>query len=595
MWKKLFKKIRKTSLLGKSERELDILAREAIEEEKGEWNDTKKLWTEWYKHKPQTPHFYYQTGLLLKKLIHNKLTGQDLPFEKMVIISLAEQNASTAKAMNFPMLCHIIFSWLAYDRKNYNILEEYLSKMFALCKIDFFSGLSIAVTGLAFDFIPENKRADLIKKFFNEITAHEQWYIMLWGRTWEIDKKLSKNAVILNKILGDNVENIFSKNIEHLYHFTLITSCINHNFFTKLLKELPSRLASEKDGTPYKKDLEYISGIKDLSAEFKQETSIFKEYKPSVNTFNIVTSIDRPLNIAVCISGQLRGYKEAFPSWNEGLNMGNNKITHFVSVWNDIGRKFPNPPSDARSIQGNLLIAWRSAWLKLGEDEIRKRYPNFLELFIGKSSHVTKKDMSDMYDTKHIILEDDHIAPFNSYNNAQKMYYKTFNCHKMARESNKQFDLILRMRPDRGVSALDPKLDWNKVYFDSVNNHSLYCENGRYLHPDPRYIIGDQLAIAIPEVMDKYALTFHITEYAKTLNLTGFPKNYVAHINFAFATLYQQVIIRRLEGVYMTDLFDAELLDPMILLKALRKDITVIRDKIDEELLTASHQDCKIL
>lgn len=571
----------------RSENELDYLIKDAVEGRK-DFNLIKELWNEWYSYKPKTFHFYYTTGTILKRIVQDGLEGQDPEFEKNVVTSLANQEASSSMEMSFPIICHNLFHLIQTEHNSYQALIKYLKEMFPKCGIDYLSGMSIAVIAISFDFADKETKRKILEKYFVQITLHEQWYIILWIKNYE-------NISLFNEMIEHRMDDIISSNLENIYHFLLVTSCVNHTYFLKLLEKLPKRLLQVKEGITYKKDLEYISGVKDLAAESKKDLDLFKNFDPTIKFPSIIKFPDKPLNIAVCVSGQLRGYQEAFQTWKNVLNFDNHNITYFVNVWKHIGRKWPNPPSDERSMSGKFLEAWRLAWSRLGENEVKARYKNFLEIFTGKGSEVTEEELMNFYGTKHIMIENDHLPPYSFYHNAKKMYHKVYHCHKMARESGNNFDLMIRMRPDREIAIrpeyADQKTDLAKMYHDSINNHALYCENGRYLHPDPRYIIGDQLAIAAPNVMDKYAIALKVTDYARKKDLTGFPEKLVAHINFSFATLYQQVLVRELEVVGMQRLVDTKILDPQLIFAAISKDILLPRDEIDEMLINAARSD----
>ena len=53
----------------------------------------------------------------------------------------------------------------------------------------------------------------------------------------------------------------------------------------------------------------------------------------------IIAERSRPLRVALCVSGQLRGYKEAFPSW-PSLGLDDHQVTTFVHTWQSVGQNW---------------------------------------------------------------------------------------------------------------------------------------------------------------------------------------------------------------------------------------------------------------
>ncbi|WP_139159068.1 hypothetical protein [Vibrio sonorensis] len=252
-------------------------------------------------------------------------------------------------------------------------------------------------------------------------------------------------------------------------------------------------------------------------------------------------STSKKLNIAICVSGQLRGWKKALKSW-KNLGLEGHNVTTIVHVWKGTGVTVPIPPKDERSLPENFQKAYREVWNKLGAEKMYSRYSNFFSLWGANETNVTYENLSKAYQSTQVTIEDDSVKPFVGMTNAEKMYYKISKCQEACDSLDLTFDLIIRIRPDLEFTS-DKKLDWNEVYRSSHMDNILYCESyTRYLFPNIGFSMTDHFAIASPTAMRAYTLAYEMTKKLSDKQ-TLFPKNLMAHTNVAYSTLYNGINI----------------------------------------------------
>jgi hypothetical protein len=76
------------------------------------------------------------------------------------------------------------------------------------------------------------------------------------------------------------------------------------------------------------------------------------------------------LRIAVCISGQLRGFRQAYPTWTR-LGLDHHDCFFAVHAWKKIGRNMPIKSDTAqRCFSGQFLRAYKDVVSRMGYDFI---------------------------------------------------------------------------------------------------------------------------------------------------------------------------------------------------------------------------------
>lgn len=207
--------------------------------------------------------------------------------------------------------------------------------------------------------------------------------------------------------------------------------------------------------------------------------------------------------IAVCMAGQLRGFRQTWPGTQDALAGWDTTV--FVSTWHEIGAGVGSsdivfrllPPTVVQRLPDNLLR--RSTF--------EGCFPNVFNVMM-ESSSVTREELVQTFDTPFVRLHDereferDHcearptLQHRGDYNQA-KMFFtmSDANATKAAHELEHGFvfDAVLRLRPDRQLSHLAA------VDVERAIEHRMVSTD--YLYPGG---VGDQIMLSSSEIADLY-------------------------------------------------------------------------------------------
>lgn len=298
-----------------------------------------------------------------------------------------------------------------------------------------------------------------------------------------------------------------------------------------------------------------------------------------------IVSTMRPLKIAVCVSGQLRGFEQAFPTWTR-FGFEGHEVRYFVHTWRHIGR--------------NWFRFWRFTqkrellWEILRQNEsielLAPRYPKMAAVLIGRST-CDAGELKALYGTDYVVVEDDTLPPLKDKSVPWKMHNKIERAHRLATGSGEEFDLYMRIRPDREV-AQGSRSDWHAV-LDRSRNERLIFTDRELMYGSRRLSLGDQFAVGSREVMDDYANIFSWTmDYvaAGQTPLDMYPA-LDNHGSMAHRTFYSGMLSEVVPDLRLGHLYDPVMLTPAELVPLIESD-TQDRtlDEFDRELLAACRE-----
>lgn len=298
------------------------------------------------------------------------------------------------------------------------------------------------------------------------------------------------------------------------------------------------------------------------------------------------------MRVALCISGQMRGYLKAYPSVKKNIiDVFNPDI--FIHTWDDIGmsnnlhrRALPHPMTHYLS---KKLINDSSYFLSL--------FTHF-SAQINSQSMVKEADLRKLYNPKACVVE--KSPPSEEYDDffgfavpsqmskkqpktrwSRNLFYKIFKCNELKKDFEKQnnfkYDLVIRLRPDLSIGeVISPQIDKDTLYY-------------RYRTINISYQIADQYFYADSHTMDKVCDTYnHIEDLWKQYNDTEVNHKYYWAEGLLFTYVQQyhpevKLIPYRTEksGVKSTfQLLDAETPDKSYpaLKNALIKDIKNLKE-----------------
>lgn len=255
--------------------------------------------------------------------------------------------------------------------------------------------------------------------------------------------------------------------------------------------------------------------------------------------------------LALCISGQLRGFREAWQSLQPLRDEFD--VDVFVHTWQDVG---------AIASETAKEEALRAA---IGEIEpsalqhhslTRAQYPNCFGL--ADKISITEDMVREFYSAKSVVVESssefeaklthrwaDLNLPQPSVN-CCKMLYKINACGNLVRKAIAEghgYDYVMRVRPDLKIYIDTSVLSCNQ--FDDSMVLGSYVLGGDY------HGFSDQLAVGSPTAMDVYASIWpRIWEVGSGAYAPHFPTHLMENIVFhhLFASGVRMRVDKRLRG-----------------------------------------------
>lgn len=222
------------------------------------------------------------------------------------------------------------------------------------------------------------------------------------------------------------------------------------------------------------------------------------------------------MKVALCISGQMRGYLKAYPSVKKNIiDVFDPDI--FIHTWDDVGksnnlhrRTLPHPMTHyiPRKFIDNQL--------------------DFLSIFTHFSSEISSQnvvneaELQELYNPKACVVEKsptpEEFNDFFGFKVPSKMvkkqpkamwsrnlFYKIYKCNELKKDfeqrNNFKYDLVIRLRPDLSIGeVISPQIEKNTLYY-------------RYLTINISYQIADQYFYADSYTMDRVCDAYsHIEE-----------------------------------------------------------------------------------
>lgn len=298
----------------------------------------------------------------------------------------------------------------------------------------------------------------------------------------------------------------------------------------------------------------------------------------------------RKPRIAVCISGQLRGYKEAFKTLKNRL-FPDIETIFFIDTWQKIGRKKVHPIHAYRTFTGNFKNSFEIVGNQLGIETMMASYPSIMKL--DDTSIATPEEISDHYGCaiENVRIESETSAKFDKFTNAQKMYYKILGAHDLFDKSGIEVDAVLRIRPDKNILKVHANFDWFNLIDKSQKNDTIFVDLPISLHPVMGLVVGDQVGFATKSLMEIYASALTFTSKASHLDWFDWPSFARPHLNISHALWINRVRALTLPIEWGKN-FDPARLDAKDTFKLLKKDLNGRKlTHHDEILLCAAKAD----
>jgi len=306
----------------------------------------------------------------------------------------------------------------------------------------------------------------------------------------------------------------------------------------------------------------------------------------AMNRTPLIGRLRRRPRVAICVSGQLRGYEGAFRTWQRTLLPS---VEHeiFVDSWTTIGRSGAEPFRAYLPFVGDRFVReYREVGMRLGFDEIKARYP---ALFSGlaASGRVSEAEIAGFYGSAHVKLDEEQLAPFKAWSNQQKMHAKIESCFKTALAAGGDYDFVIRIRPDKPIRAL--AFGWSDLRKLCRSSPTIFTDLAGGVHYG-NLMVGDQFAIGTPEAMRVYAETWTTYPKLAQFGLMGCEPGFQGHSSIAQVCWLHGIEVRRIPVAFGA-LGEAEPLGARAILDHLAQDAAGRMDEIDAGLIAAITRD----
>lgn len=317
-----------------------------------------------------------------------------------------------------------------------------------------------------------------------------------------------------------------------------------------------------------------------------------KLYKSAMACKNIVTSRigiripGKKLKIAICISGQLRGYKQTFRSWKKSI-LTDIDYDIYVHSWTDIGRSGAEPTRKSLPFDGeNFQQGYRECFLSIGFDEIQKSYPTLFNR-LHQSGIVDQESLKAFYGATDVALESDKDPKFDEFSNSEKMHYKINACNELCKQHNRKYDLILRIRPDLPIQFIG--FDWMDIYNYCHSEPVIFADSACGVHY-MKLMIGDQFALGSPQSMNIYSDAWNIYPKLGKNKLFKCSETFKGHISLALTCWTHGISVKKL-AIKKGALQDSENMSVNEIYKAIKIDAEGRSFLWDEKLLNLLKRD----
>lgn len=424
--------------------------------------------------------------------------------------------------------------------KDYEAMRKFLGRNYK----DWKKGKGIGTTALK---LVTQKTKSLRKTMFRPLMP-----LFEKSNTWQLSKLFryplfERNAALLQDFCEMVINSQYDDHLSLEARFNIAALCyvISPD---ELFDRYMVQLSSDTGDANSTQDLSEACGALDaIASRFAARREVDNANMPR----------KKKLRIALCVSGQMRGYEEAHKTW-ASLGLDKHDTDVYVHTWRAIGRRYPNVDvvgavervfEDSKFVEEFLHTGRRQ-----GIEYLEEQYPQLFKK-ITADSHVDVADLKKLYGKEATIVVEDE-ASYPDFTNQDKMHYKIYKAYELALQSGKQYDLIIRIRPDKMVKPEHTNPGWNDILAQSYKKGIIFTESPAGLRED--ITVGDQFAAGTPELMNAYSNTWIS---AHDSNLFGMPKQMTGHSTLAYVLLYSGIKTKICPGIRFSLPVDANKID----------------------------------
>ncbi len=317
----------------------------------------------------------------------------------------------------------------------------------------------------------------------------------LFSRAYIGEKPLAAGAfrMVFDRYIGrwlDSVSPQKFRDLDAILGYLMFSAIFSQSRYRQLIAEI----AVKADLTA----VEHDPGARISARVLVRLVSLARRIRPSDAKAEAISRIRR-LKIAVCVSGQLRGFPRAVETWQR-LGLDRHSARYFVHSWNNVGFELRHLWALTRNHPALSEIFNRPDCATV----LAVRYPTMMAAWEGAST-VTVEQLHALYGTSSVIVEHDENPVFAGKGGAWKMQRSIECAYGLALASGEEFDLFIRLRPDCEILE-GSKPDWNTVFHRSSHERVLYADRP-FEYEYSGCTIGDRFAAGCRDVMAIYSAT----------------------------------------------------------------------------------------
>lgn len=258
------------------------------------------------------------------------------------------------------------------------------------------------------------------------------------------------------------------------------------------------------------------------------------------------TTISKKVKVALCISGQLRGYIEAFDTVKRFIiNNKDIEVDVYIHSWKNIGARQLSAINIERiSSAMNFNKVFKEISYGFSEKELHNKYFSLNNLICNQQL-ITEKELELFYNTTNVVLDDENEDSFNQMTNSEKMYFKMYAVNQLVKESKKKYDIVIRTRPDIKIDKMF-SLNWNKIAEMCNRRNIVFGDTYSYTLDFSLFAMSEAFIIGSQRNMDIYTSTWENMYYFQKYKMPG--NRFQAHEAGAFRLWISNVKMEILKG-----------------------------------------------
>lgn len=258
----------------------------------------------------------------------------------------------------------------------------------------------------------------------------------------------------------------------------------------------------------------------------------------------LTTGNEERLKIAVCVSGQLRGYQEALKTWTM-FKKAEHEFDFYCCVWDTVGNKSLNKVHLNRFFGENFSRVFTEYTRGMSIKEAKDLLPTLFKNLVAEEK-VDQSLVRRHYNAKNaLVIKEDE---FNEFSNQYKMHYMIERCYSLI-DNPTDYDLIVRIRPDKEL--ISENINW-AILKRFVSKNRIVTDGKTIIRPSAGFNIDDQFAVGSPESMREYSQTFTKVERQQ------YPHNIPQYSGFLpHMTLYLSLFTAKIEVYDIKEIDDS--------------------------------------